>query len=85
MKVWVAAWDHQYGTDVAAFSSEQKAQDWKNAIACDWWEREFDEERPEDDEELGDEYFKRMANGEGVNEFAESFTIRLCELDEVNT
>ena len=56
-KVWVACYDHEYGTDVQVFDTEALAEGWRTAIAKHWWDQEIDEEAPADDL-IGAAYFR---------------------------
>lgn len=46
MKVWVAMYEHKYGTDVCVFSTEEKALAWRDEIGRDWWSDVSNEEPP---------------------------------------
>ena len=74
MLVYVATYTHRHGTDVAAFSTNAKAQAWAAEIASDWWEEELgDVPRPLDPAALADEYFHLVED--------EFFDIAECTLD----
>jgi hypothetical protein len=81
-RVWVAMYNHEYGTDTRVFNNESAALHWRELIARDWWDDSFpDEDMPEED--VGESYFRAMNDTSG---FPESFLIIHAMVeDSVNT
>lgn len=77
-RVWVAAYDHEYGTDVRVFSNESAALTWRENIARDWWADSFpDVEMPEED--VGEAYFNGMRDTAG---YFETFELVHAPIEE---
>ena len=68
MKVYVAVYETDYGTDIWVLSGRAKAQDKKDQLADEWWEHEFPDE-PKPEGPAGDAYFSLMLNGVGNAEY----------------
>lgn len=61
MKVWVAVFEHQYGSDLSAFKTFEGAERWRQQIAEEWWEKEFPgTPKPDEPKACADEYFDRI-------------------------
>lgn len=58
-RVYVAIYEHRYGTDVRVFAVEDQAMCWRTGLAKEWWSDAFEDHPPPDDE-IGEEYFERM-------------------------
>lgn len=58
-RVYVAIYEHRYGTDVRVFADEDQAMCWRTGLAKEWWSDAFEDHPPPDDE-IGEEYFERM-------------------------
>ena len=66
--VWVATYSHKYGSDVSVFSTKEKAEQWREEVAANWFDKELPEKkRPDTPSKLADVYF--------ANVFEESFDI----------
>ena len=75
--VYVAVYDHEYGTDTHVFNTLEGAKAWCDEVANEYWDSAFcPEERPATD--IGNEYFTRMEEGRCA--YNESFFIRKCEV-----
>jgi hypothetical protein len=62
-KVFVATYEHRHGDDQRVFTTEAQAQEWKNALADEYWEEELsDEPLPKDLATIGDAYFDAMGD-----------------------
>lgn len=74
--VTVAIFDHKYGQDVCVFADPDGAEEWRQAIAQQWWEREIgDDPKPASPKEAADAYWDRMRDhGE------EFFSTEECEV-----
>lgn len=79
MEVWVASYQHEYGTDLCAFSSEEKAWAWADRIARAWWDHELDIPMP--DKDIGKTYFRLMLD----NPDPEYFEVQMSEVDSMLT
>lgn len=60
--VFVATYEHKYGTDIRVFRTREQAEAWRRAVADMWWDEEFDNfPRPTDPSaDIGEVYFARM-------------------------
>ena len=72
--VFVARYDHKHGSDVRVFRTQDAANGWADELGSEWWETEFDDEKPATN--IGDEYFERQAN-----RAREWFTVEQMELE----
>lgn len=68
MKVFVAVYEHEYGSDVRVFGKQEDAYKWKDQIAYEWWDAEIPDE-PMPETNIGDEYFKVMGERWGDAEY----------------
>ena len=73
--VFVATYEHRYGRDLRVFSNEEAAQNWKNEVFEEWGTVEF----PDDPPSNAEEYFERMAEQPGHEEF---FTIEAVSVED---
>ncbi len=78
MMVYVAVYEHDYGTDIWVLSDRAKAQDKKDQLADEWWKREFPDE-PKPEGPAGDAYFDLMSDRRFGN--AEYFSIYEREIE----
>lgn len=75
--VYVAVYDHEYGTHTRVFETLEGAEAWCDEIADEYWDSAFcPEERPATD--IGNEYFTRMRDG--CCAYDESFNIIKSEI-----
>lgn len=73
MNVFVALYRHAYGCEVCAFGRIAEAEEWRQEIAKEWWDKEVPEEdMPADPAEAADRYFEVVA--------FESFRVHEVEL-----
>ena len=61
MTVCVAVYQRSRGRDLAAFTDDREARAWRTEIAKNWWAHQFPTDEPPNEETIGEEYFKRMA------------------------
>lgn len=73
MKVFVALYRHAYGCEVRAFDRFGKAEEWRQELAKEWWDKEVPEDMPADPAEAADCYFEVVA--------FESFRVHEVELE----
>lgn len=77
--VFVALFEHRNDTTVQVFSTREKAEGWRQAIAREFW-YELDIPIPEDEPDvMADLYFS--AKGELSPPLMESFTVRECPVE----
>ena len=75
-KVTVAIYKHEYGEDVKVFDSCEKALEWREIIAAEWWPDAFGELPSLG--EIGETYFEKM--GKSWSD-AEYFETHECEVE----
>lgn len=61
MQVVVAVFEHRFGTDVRVFKKIEGADEWRNQIGDEWWDREFPGDERPDPDEIGKVYFDAMS------------------------
>ncbi len=76
MKVYVATYEHRYGSDVRVFSTEEGASAWLDALADKYWEDELPH-KPKPTENIGRAYFDVMSEAYDP----EYFNIKACEVE----
>jgi len=74
--VYVARYDHEYGTDVRVFRTETGAYGWRTEIAVEWWENEFPDDPKPADDVIGETYFARTEESG-----SEWFSVEAVELE----
>jgi hypothetical protein len=68
MKVFVATYNTKHDDYVSVFATRERAEQWRQEIADEWWSEEFpDKDAPDDPVKKADEYF------EGMMEYGEEF------------
>jgi hypothetical protein len=75
IKIWILYLEHHSGTDIAAFSTQEKAQAALIDYVDRWWDRASDEEKPADAAERVALYFRNVD---------ETVAIRQLILDSMN-
>ena len=72
--VYVAVYEHRYGTDIRVFRDEADAWSWKRTIALDWYDREIQgTDKPDTDEGVEAEYWDMIND--------EFFTVESCRIE----
>lgn len=75
--VWVAVYNHQYGTDCRVYKSKESCFAWRDRVADEWWEDSFPRyDKPASD--IGSMYFALMYESNGP----EWFDIQEAEIEE---
>lgn len=76
--VYVAAYSHEYGTDVRVFRTEKAAWAWADELGAAYWDDAFPgESRPTKD--IGRAYFERMWD---TNGFHEDFAVLTANIED---
>jgi hypothetical protein len=78
MKIFVATYNHKYGTDVRAFRTSEGADKWRIEIANEEWRHVFrNKQKPDDKERMSQVYWDYMSDyGD------EYLTIYQCEIED---
>ncbi len=76
-KVFVAVYEHRYGEDLRAFTSESDALAWKTKLALEWWDHECSDTPRPAGSDIGEAYFSLMSE---LNR-PEYFTIHSLDID----
>ena len=74
--VFVAIYEHRYGTDMNVFATEAGAQAWKDELAREYWSDYCEGDPPS--EGAGDAYFEAATRGVD----GEFFSIDECPIQE---
>jgi hypothetical protein len=84
MKIFVATYNHKYGTDVRAFRTSEGADKWRIEIADEYWDEtklaESNKEKPEEKERMAQIYWDYVRDAQW--EFSEYFEINICDIEE---
>jgi hypothetical protein len=73
--IWLCTYTHRHGTDVYPYSTEEKANAKRIALADEWFDLELSIEKPEDPTKMADLYWTTM------EERDETFDISQVEID----
>lgn len=75
MKVIACVYSHEYGEDLRVFSSQEKADAWKDELGKAYWENKFPDE-PMPEENVGTAYFNLQ-----LDRGSEWFIATECEVE----
>lgn len=76
--IYIGIYEHKHGTDARVFSTEDEVMAWRDDIAEEFWDEEFDDvKRP--GENIGERYFELMGECSGRSEY---FTVKTDTIAE---